>query len=150
MREVRCELDTVNMRWRELLSDIHDSVNARRFPEFDKLVVSRNTELNQVNIRASLEPFVDDDILDESIISEMRFSVRLSGSAQIAATSPRVFRGSLEVDEETRQPYVSFSIPDYLIPGNRFRYQLGLTPSRDSRYYYDSWRSGSAVASSSN
>jgi len=150
MREVRCELDTVNMRWRELLSDIHDSVDARRFPEFDKLVVSRNSELSQVNIRASLEPFVDDDILDESIISEMRFSVRLSGSAQIAATSPRVFRGSLEVDEETRQPYVSFSIPDYLIPGNRFRYQLGLTPSRDSRYYYDSWRSGSAVASSSN
>lgn len=153
MREIRCELDTVNMRWRERLTDIHDNVDARRFPRFDKLIVSRDTELNQISIRASLEPFVDKDEpsepLDKLIIGDMRFSARLANAAQIAATSPRVFRGTLETDQESGQAFVNFSIPDYLIPGNRFRYQLGLTPSRDSRYYYDTWRSGSAAVSPS-
>jgi len=146
MREVNCELDTVNTRWRARLEELHAQVDQRRFPKFDKLIVNRDPDLNQITIRASLIPADGSDNYADMVLDGMRFSARLSNTAQLAATSPRVFRGVLRLNRETEQPEISFSVPDYLVPGNRFRYQLGLTPSRDSRYYYETWRSGSAAA----
>jgi len=96
-----------------------------------------------------MAPHEDGAALRDDILSDMRFAARLSSTAQIASTSPRVFRGTLERDEQSGQAVVSFAVPDYLVPGNRFRYQLGFTPSRDSRYYYGTWRNGSAASNAS-
>ncbi len=137
-RQFGCDIDSVNELWRTQMETLHESVQQSRFPVYTDVVVSVNESSGQVVITAMLAAHQSADAVD---LPE-RVIVRIgASSARLAAGVDPVYRGQMvEVSDGTQ---VQFTIPRSAINGSRFRYQLGLTPSDGSRYYYESWKRGS-------
>ena len=77
-----------------------------------------------------------------------RFIVRVgNASMQLGGGVEPVFRGQLVGTGDDQR--VEFLVPKHAVQGTRFRYQLGFTPSVDARYYYETWRRGTAPGSAS-
>ncbi|ASJ76000.1 ABC transporter permease [Granulosicoccus antarcticus] len=161
-RAIGCDLDTVNATWRQQMSELYQEVDGRHYPEFSDVVIQRDPDTRQVRLTARLKPAesqaenaaVNDADNDEGeagskpeeLISPARFIVRIGGiSTQLAGGVDPVFKGQMTGEQGDQR--VEFLIPDYAIAGDRFRFQLGFTPSADARYYYESWRRGSAASS---
>jgi hypothetical protein len=173
-RAIGCDLDTVNAIWRKQMQSLYETVDVSRYPVFSDITMQRDPATGQVRIRARLAAAMPDEQgdgmsevqgeelgdaigdardgrqdagtgvrQDEEFTVPERFIVRIGGiTTQLAGGVDPVFRGRLI--DEGEQVTVEFLVPDYAIPGQRFRYQLGFTPSPDARYYYESWRRGTA------
>jgi hypothetical protein len=163
------DLDTVNARWRENMSSLYDQVDENRFPEFIDISIRRDEASNSIKILATLVASSDQDSSSVSVAGSLpasrlgsssttiddiepsffipdRYVIRIGkATSKLAAGVDHTFRGRLISGDGGAQ--VEFLFPDYVVPNAKFRYQLGYTPSRDSRYYYESWRRG-AVSSS--
>lgn len=163
-RAIGCDLDTVNVAWRDLMASVYRQVDQSEYPMYSDVIIQPETDTAQLKIVARLVPFIAQDATVSSIAgpeespggpalksiasSEAdgfdmpeRFIVRIASlSNQLAAGVDPVFRGRLV--ERAGQQLVEFLVPEYAVQGTRLRYQLGFTPSPDSRYYYESWRRG--------
>lgn len=170
MAAIGCDLDTVNATWRDKMSLLYDQVEKNSFPAFSDISVRRDEASNNIRLIAKLLPDVASasssaDPADlpavittepsssmneqdsSSFVVPERYIIRIANvTSKLAAGVDHTFRGRLLSDDTGAQ--VEFLIPDYVVPNGRFRYQLGYTPSRDSRYYYESWRRGSVSSSS--
>lgn len=139
MREIGCDLDTVNERWYEQMERHYQQVPSARFPKYTDVVVTQDSDSGQISISAELES-ADDSTVEFD--TPTRFIVRIGRSSkQLASGVDAVFRGKLVSDGDVQR--VLFQIPGYAVVGSRFRYQLGYSPSEQSRYYYELWRRGS-------
>ena len=163
MRAIDCDLDTVNATWRQQMTELHDAVDMAKYPVFTDVIIQRDKQGSQVRISAKLESVNAEgdestdaqggsaDAADASKVAAAlpeRFIVRIGGiSTQLSGGVDPVFRGQTQGEGDELR--VEFLIPDYAVPGTRFRYQLGYTPSVDARYYYESWRRGTAPVSTS-
>lgn len=163
MRAIDCDLDTVNATWRQQMTELHDAVDMAKYPVFTDIIIQRDKQGSQIRISAKPESVSADgdestdtqgssaDAADESEVTAAlpeRFIVRIGAiSTQLSGGVDPVFRG--QTRGEGGELRVEFLIPDYAVPGTRFRYQLGYTPSVDARYYYESWRRGTAPLSTS-
>ncbi len=137
-RQFDCDLDSVNELWRSQMQTLYESVQQSRFPVYTDVVASVNEATGQVVINAKLVAHESADAVD----LPDRVIVRIGASStRLAAGVDPVYRG--QVTQLADGAKVSFTVPRAAIDGNRFRYQLGLTPSDGSRYYYESWRRGS-------
>jgi ABC-type transport system involved in cytochrome c biogenesis permease component len=169
MQIIGCDLDTVNARWRENMSSLYDQVDENRFPEFIDISIRRDEASNRIKILATLVASSEQDSSSASVAGSLpasrlgsssttiddiepsffipdRYVIRIgNATSKLAAGVDHTFRGRLISGDVGAQ--VEFLFPDYVVPNAKFRYQLGYTPSRDSRYYYESWRRG-AVSSS--
>ena len=147
-RAIGCDLDTVNVTWRNQMAELYQDVDTRFYPEFADVVIERVPETGQIRLSARLklaEQSGSDEIVGASLelVRPERFIVRIGGiSTQLAGGVDPVFRGQLT--GEGSEQRVEFLVPDYAIPGDRFRFQMGFTPSADARYYYETWRRGTA------
>lgn len=153
MRAIDCDLDTVNAIWRQQMAELYDTVDLNNYPAYTDVIIQRQSDSEQIMISASLES-VELEAMGEGGSDELdpalpeRFIVRISGiSTQLSGGVDPVFRG--QVRGEGKERRVEFLVPGYAIPGTRFRYQLGYTPSADARYYYESWRRGTVADSAS-
>lgn len=170
MQAIGCDLDTVNVTWRDTMSSLYNDVEKNHFPKFSEISIRRDEGTKSIKVVASLiadiraesnstsgagslqankpdsSSLVSDDS-DTSFVVPDRYVIRIGNvTSKLAAGVDYTFRGQLINDGLGTQ--VEFIIPDYVVPSSRFRYQLGYTPSRDSRYYYESWRRGTASLSS--
>lgn len=137
-RQFDCDLDSVNELWRSQMEALHDSVQQSRFPVYSDVVANVNEATSQVVITAKLVAHESAEAVD---LPE-RVIVRIGASStRLAAGVDPVYRGQLTELADSAE--VRFTVPRSVIEGSRFRYQLGLTPSDGSRYYYESWRRGS-------
>lgn len=167
-RFIGCDLDTVNVTWQTQMQALVDSADSLAYPKYTDISVDKDPATRQIRIRASLGA-ADDDVsriesgtaADDSIDTETdqsstrlnsrikipaRFTVRTGRiSTQLSAGVDPQFRGQLKMEEGVQ--FVEFLIPERAVPGTRFRYQLGFTPSDDGRYYYEAWRRGSKPSS---
>lgn len=138
MREIKCDLDTVNVTWRSQMQSLFEAVDQSHFPEYSDVSISRDP-IGQIVVQASLRQYTD---TTQSFQMPVRFSIRVaSDTGRLAAGVDPVFRGQLLDSPDGK--IVRFLIPSSAIVGNQFRYQLGYTPSVESRYYYESWKRGS-------
>lgn len=136
---IGCDLDTINEHWRNEMSDLYESIPQSRFPMYTDVVINSDVESGQIAITAALGS-ANDSESDFDLPS--RFIVRIGrSSSQLASGVDAIYRGKVVNDAD--QPRVEFLIPETAISGSRFRYQLGFTPSEDSRYFYELWRRGS-------
>lgn len=163
-REIGCDLDTVNVNWNRLMSDLHEQVDDLDYPVYSDIVVRRDSSSGQIRISARLEKYSadpsgqmqderqpesdtasDSDPVD-SFRMPSRFIVRIGKvSTNLAAGVDPVYFG--QVVNKNGQQRIEFVIPDSAIGGTRFRYQLGFSVSADARYYYESWRRGTVPRS---
>ena len=163
-REIGCDLDTVNITWSAQMQSLYDSVDIADYPEFSDVAINRDSATGQISITAKLVPATVSSALsrtdDENPQSNAasinstaetyfqmpdRFIVRIGRiSTQISAGVDPVYRG--QIKEAGEEQYVEFLVPDSAVSGTRFRYQLGYTPSVDARYYYETWRRGTALS----
>ena len=153
-RAIGCDLDTVNVTWRAQMAALYDEVDTRLYPEFSDVVITRDSDTGQVRLSARLQPAEADaasvtgegDLPNGSsldLIRPERYIARIGGiTTQLAGGIDPVFRGQLA--GEGSEQRVEFLVPDYAVPGDRFRFQLGFAPSADARYYYETWRRGTA------
>lgn len=154
MQAIDCDLDTVNATWRENMLALYKNVNKQSFPVFSEISIHRDDLLENIKLVATLvsgnslgtesstgssyKPHQD---AESSFLVPGRFVVRVGNvTSRLAASVDHTFRGLLIDSGAITQ--VEFVIPDYVAPNNKFRYQLGYTPSSGSRYYYDVWRRG--------
>jgi ABC-type transport system involved in cytochrome c biogenesis permease component len=162
MQVIGCDLDTVNAAWRERMLSYYKQVDENRFPEFSDISIRHDATSNSIKVLAtlvassgqnsnpgsvagSLSTTINDS--KPSFIRPERYIIRIGNvTSKLAASVDHTFRGRLISGDVATQ--VEFVIPDYVVPNTRFRYQLGYTPSPDSRYYYESWRRGSLSSSS--
>lgn len=162
MREIDCDLDTVNVTWRQQMAELYEQVDTDQYPVFSDVVIKRDAEGEQILISAKLSKApVDDSDAPEAATAPAvagnqeeddawqlpeRFIVRIGGiSTQLAGGVDPVFRGQISGEGDDQR--IEFLVPSYAVPGQRFRYQLGFTPLPDSRYYYESWRRASVTDS---
>jgi hypothetical protein len=139
MQEISCDLDTVNEQWANQMEQLNEQVPASRFPLYSDVVVKRDEESSRIIIDATLKSAEEPEQVFDM---PTRFIVRIGrSSTQLASGVDAVFRGTLVSDSD--QPSVRFQIPISAMSGSRFRYQLGFSPSEESRYYYEMWRRGS-------
>lgn len=136
---IGCDLDTINEQWRTEMSLLYASVPVARFPVYKDVIVNKDSESGQITISAVLESADD---AEPEFDMPTRFIVRIGrSSSQLSSGVDAIYRGKFVND--AGQPRIEFLIPASAIAGNKFRYQLGFTPSEDSRYYYELWRRGS-------
>lgn len=147
-RAIGCDIDTVNVTWRGQMAELFQEVDTRYYPEFSDVIIKRDPQTGQVRLSARLQP-AEEFSIDEpdgpslNLVRPERFIVRIGGiSTQLAGGNDPVFRGQLT--GEGNEQRVEFFVPDYAIPGDRFRFQMGFKPSADARYYYETWRRGTA------
>lgn len=139
MREIACDLDTVNERWAQHMENLYAQIPVARFPLYSNIVVRRDLETDRIIIEAELKSAEESN---ETFDNPTRYIVRVGRSSlQLASGVDSVYRGSLVTEDN--QQRIRFQIPAHEIVGKRFRYQLGLSPSEESRYYYEQWRRGS-------
>lgn len=147
-REIGCDLDTVNVNWRQQMNKLYESVDKSRYPVFTDVVIERDKSGDQVLVSARLkswEPAVADARSESTPAHRTpnRFLIRVAAvSNQLASGVDQVYRGRVEGEGVDQR--VVFVVPSSAVPGNRFRYQLGFVPSEDARYYYEVWKRGSA------
>jgi ABC-type transport system involved in cytochrome c biogenesis permease component len=162
MQVIGCDLDTVNAQWRESMLSHYEQVEKNSFPEFSDISIRRDEASNSIKILATLvagsgQNLQSADVAGSSsttindskpsFVRPDRYIIRIGNvTSKLAAAVDHTFRGRLVSGDVGTQ--VEFVIPGYVVPNTRFRYQLGYTPSRDSRYYYESWRRGSLSLSS--
>lgn len=162
MQAIGCDLDTVNATWRANMSSLYSKAEVSSFPVFSDVSIRRDEALKGIKVLATLvadmsqdsnsatvtdlpSTKIDDD--KPSFVIPYRYIIRIGNvTSKLAAGVDHTFRGRLISDNGSTQ--VEFLIPDYVVPSARFRYQLGYTPSRDSRYYFESWRRGATSSSS--
>ncbi|MFT5895109.1 MAG: ABC-type transport system involved in cytochrome c biogenesis permease component [bacterium] len=161
MQAIGCDLDTVNARWQENMSSLYEQVEKESFPEFVDISIRRDEGSNRIKVVATLVANTNQDSNSVSVYGSSsaiindtapsfaipdRYIIRIRNvTSKLAAGVDHTFRGRLITDGVGVQ--VEFLFPDYVVPNIRFRYQIGYTPSRDSRYYYESWRRGSVSSS---
>jgi len=151
---MNCDLDTINEQWRTQMGELLATIDQSLFPIFSDIVVSLDSELNQIVINATLKPYEPTDSessdtgngaisdADPELQVPPRFIVRVAASsARLAAGVDPTYRGQLLTTDG--QTAVRFTIPAAAISGTRFRYQLGYSPQSNSRYYYQEWKRGS-------
>lgn len=160
MSQISCDIDGVNEQWRGQMDELHESIDPASFPQYTDVVVARDEAAGQIVITASLEPYDNEaDTSNDNNTSDAttsntssstgmalpdRFGLRVAAaSTRLAGGFDPVYRGQLVDDEQGNEIRVKFTIPEVTVSGSRFRYQLGFTISRDSRYYYESWKRGS-------
>ena len=124
-RETGCELDAVNSVWAKRMTTLFESVDQRRFPEFEDVVVVRDPDAGVVRLDAMLSSPLGAPLPPERVVVRVKDDERLS-----AGVDP-VFSGTLELEGEA--PRVRFAIPDRAVSGERFRYQLGYEPAASER-----------------
>lgn len=154
LQSIACDLDTVNATWRETMATIYDQVEQRKFPQFSDIAIRRDEISNSLKVVATL--IASNTQIAESVSATNdtlafdvpdRYIIRIGNvTSKLAAGVDHTFRGRVIRQDDVVQ--VEFILPDYVVPNASFRYQLGFTPSSDSRYYYEAWRRG-AIASSS-
>jgi len=138
MREIDCDLDTLNVKWRAQMQALYDTADQSLFPVYSDVAI-REDATGQVVITAKLAG-EEDKPLDFK--TPEQFSVRIgTASTQLSAGVDPVFRGQMVESEQAGT--IQFRVPSSAISGNRFRYQLGFKPTADSRYYYETWKRGS-------
>lgn len=166
-RETGCDLDAVNAHWSDRMATTLASVDQSRFPYFEDITVARDSDTGRVNIEATLVSAPDAattarDAVDGeygSIVEPVRLVARIRSAGRLSAGVDPTFRGTLERDGA--RLVARFSIPDHIVPRNRFGYQLGYTPdvssdilsdnslvregASDSRVFYERWREGSVL-----
>lgn len=151
MRAIDCDLDTVNAAWIAKGESLYGQIDESVFPEFTKITTTKDAAADRIILRAVLSDYKlpstdaqdasDDEATNRTYKTPQRFSIRIGKAAtNLAAGTDAVYRGQLVQDGELEA--VVFSIPLSAISGTRFRYQMGFLPSKDSRYYYESWRRG--------
>lgn len=139
MREIACDLDTVNERWAQHMENLYAQIPVARFPLYSNIVVRRDLETDRIIIEAELKSAEESNVTFDN---PTRYIVRVGRSSlQLASGVDSVYRGSLVTEDN--QQRIRFQIPAHEIVGKRFRYQLGFSPSEESRYYYEQWRRGS-------
>lgn len=135
---IGCDLDTINVAWRKQMQALYEQVDKQTFPEYTDITVEHDDATGQIRIQASLKP-AEDAAGSSPVVLPQRYIVRIGVIAnQLAAGVDPVYRGQLRGEPGSR--LIEFLVPDSAVSGSRFRYQLGFTPSADSRYYYESWR----------
>ena len=160
MQAIGCDLDTVNANWRDTMNSLYNKVEQTSFPVFSDISIQSDESAENIKITATLiantrrdtrsessDSSVPDDsstssgAIESSFTPPDRYIIRIGNvTSKLAAGIDHTFRGrEVSDDDEVR---VEFIFPDYVVPNARFRYQLGYTPSRDSRYYYEGWRRG--------
>ncbi|MFK7890368.1 MAG: ABC transporter permease [Granulosicoccus sp.] len=141
MQYIGCDLDTVNEHWRTKLEEVYEQVPKTRFPVYSDVVVRRDDAAGMLKITASLE---SDGNATGEFDQPTRFIVRVRRSShQLSSGVDPLYRGRLLPDSENGSQRIQFQIPLAATEGSRFRYQLGYSPSEESRYYYGIWRRGS-------
>jgi hypothetical protein len=155
MQVIDCDLDAVNANWREHMSSLHSEVDENNYPEFSEISIRRDSSTKSIKISTTLVPGGTRESSSASGAGSLvkrefsvpeRYVIRVGNvTSKLVAGVDHTFRGRLINDEVGAR--VEFIIPDHVVPKSRFRYQLGYTPSRDSRYYYESWRRGAASLS---
>ena len=169
-RVIGCDLDTVNVTWQTQMQALVDNADSLAYPKFSNISVDKDPATQRIRIRASLSAAADgvsplksgaatdgnvdietdqaDTRSSNRIKIPARFTVRIGRiSTQLSAGVDPQFRGRLKMEEGVQT--VEFLIPESIVPGTRFRYQLGYTPSDDGRYYYEAWRRGAKPSSAS-
>ena len=168
MQVIACDLDEVNAAWREKMLTIYNGVDKSTFPEFKDISIRRDDVSNSIKMVASLAavngqaesevsvsgPAALSNSLSQSVDADSQefvtpddFVVRIANStSKLAAGVDHTFRGRLVKDGSFDK--IEFVIPDFVAPTGKFRYQLGYTPTSESRYYYEAWRRGGVALSS--
>lgn len=141
LRQIDCELESINAHWRERMESLYESTDRTRFPRFEDVRTTRLDD-GRIEVLARLVPDESQSTLDADSLPR-RFSVRVGGNASLVASVDPVFRGELLADEQPLQ--VRYLIPRRAAPRSRFEYQLGYTPFGDSRVWYDTRRTGSVA-----
>jgi len=168
MREIGCDLGAVNAKWRDTMQTLYSEVDKRHFPLFSDISIRRDAASNNIKIVATLaeetqdseivagansaaasgtDPSSSNDSANAAFLVPDRFIIRVGNvTSKLAAGVDHNYRGRLIGNEDEVQ--VEFVIPEHVVPNARFRYQLGFTPSRNSRYFYESWRRGAVPSAS--
>ena len=133
---IGCEFEDVNDAWRKQLRSVLDTQGDADFPHYVEVSIRREAESGRVQFRAALRSVTDTSL-------PTRFYLRIASTAKLTAQVDRLFFGQL--DGETDDWHVDFSVPASAIPSQRFRYQLGYMPETNSRAYFDRWVNGSVV-----
>jgi len=164
MQFVNCDLDSVNVRWREIMEDLYQDADKYLFPEFTHVIFDQSSS-GFVKITATLEqtadtsvtPLVKKSVSDATVGDEAslptnsskkvaepeRFLIRIGNvTVSLASKFDPSYRGKIVSNEQGRLQ-VEFSVPKRAIPNNRFRYQLGYVYTEGARYLFDDWRNGS-------
>jgi len=134
LQYINCELALVNNRWRQIMQDLIDNRSGGSFPEFENVVISRESETSPIKISADVIP-------DESGQLPEFYYIKIKSETQLASVVSPMLTGRLQ--REGADTSVEFFIEPHLISGRQFRYQLGFVPLPDSRHYFNKWRTGS-------
>ena len=166
-QNIECDLDTVNVTWRQQMSALYEQVDQAKYPVFKDIVVTREDATGQIIISAALESFSSAEseagnasqpdpatsatnTLNNALDYQLpeRFVVRVGAIAsQLGGGIDPVYRGKVTGSGDALR--IEFVVPSHAIQGTRFRYQLGFAPAVDSRNYYERWRRGTVAGSAS-
>lgn len=129
--QINCSLEEVNHGWRQIMQSIVDEGTGGAFPAFENVSTAIRDNYLVINAQA----------IHDTDQKPGRYYIRVAGETKLASTVSPIRLGRFTDADDTTE--VEYLVPLGDIEGKRFSFQLGYVPFKDSRYYFEKWRSGS-------